>query len=81
MLTETKKVIDNAYEIISIQAMTLLQAVDYLQCHQKMSPKTKAVYNALRNVFPKFVEDSPLYKDLAKIRTWLEANTPETVYG
>jgi histidine ammonia-lyase len=77
----TKKVIDNAYEIISIQAMTLLQAVDYLQCHQKMSPKTKAVYNALRNVFPKFVEDSPLYKDLAKIRTWLEANTPETVYG
>lgn len=77
----TKKVIDNAYEVVAIQAMTLLQAVDYLECQEKMSPKTKAVYDALRNIFPKFVEDSPLYKSLAKVRTWLEANAPATIYG
>ena len=76
----TKKVIDNAYEVISIQAMTLLQAVDYLSCQDKMSPKTKAVYEALRVIFPKFVEDGPLYRSLAKVRGWLEANTPESVY-
>lgn len=77
----TRKVIDNAFEVISIQAMTLLQAVDYLDCAGKMSPKTKAVYDALRAIFPKFVEDAPLYKSLAKVRTWLEANNVETVYG
>ena len=52
--------IDNAYEIIAIQAMTLLQAVDYLDCREKMSSKTKAVYDALRLIFPKFIEDGPL---------------------
>lgn len=75
----TQKVIDNTYEIISIQAMTLLQAVDYLSCQDKMAPKTKAVYEALRNVFPKFIEDAPLYKSLAKVKNWLEANEPSFV--
>ncbi|MFT4092147.1 MAG: aromatic amino acid ammonia-lyase [Niabella sp.] len=74
-----KKVIDNAYEVLAIQAMTLLQAVDYLNCQDQMAPRTKAVYEALRNIFPKFVEDRPLYKSLAKVRGWLEANAPETV--
>lgn len=77
----TKKVIDNAYEVVAIQAMTLLQAVDYLACQEKMSHRTKAVYEALRAIFPKFVEDGPLYRSLAKVRSWLEANTPESVYG
>lgn len=70
----TKKVIDNAYEVLSIQAMTLLQGVDYLNCQDQMSSKTKAIYDALRSIFPKFIEDSPMYKSLAKMRTWLEAN-------
>lgn len=76
----TKKVIDNAYEVVAIQAMSLLQAVDYLECHERMAVKTKAIYDALRNIFPKFIEDSPLYKDLAKVKTWLEANAPGNVY-
>lgn len=75
----TKKVIDNAYEVLSIQAMALLQGVDYLQCQSSMAPKTKAVYEALRLLFPKFVEDGPLYRSLAKVRTWIEANDPSTI--
>ena len=70
----TKKVIDNAYEVLAIQAMTLLQGVDYLNCQDLMSSKTRALYNSLRNIFPKFIEDSPIYKSLAKMRSWLEAN-------
>jgi len=70
----TKKVIDNAYEVLAIQAMTLLQGVDYLNCQDLMSSKTRALYNSLRNIFPKFIEDSPMYKSLAKMRSWLEAN-------
>jgi len=72
----TKKVIDNAYEVLSIQAMTLLQAVDYLNCQKQMAPKTRAIYEALRMVFPKFVEDGPLYRSLAKVRNWIEINNP-----
>jgi histidine ammonia-lyase len=71
-----KKVISNAYEVLSIQAMTLLQAIDYLDCQDKMATKTISVYKALREIFPKFVDDAPLYKELARIKTFLENNNP-----
>ena len=71
-----KKVIENSYEVLAIQAMTLLQAVDFLACQDKMAPKTKAVYDGLRKVFPKFVEDAPLYKPLAAVREWLKETQP-----
>ena len=60
----TKKVIDNTFEVIAIQMMTVLQAVDYLECQNRLSPQTKAVYDDLRNIFPKFIGDAPKYKDL-----------------
>lgn len=71
-----KKVIDNSFEVLAIQAMTLLQAVDYLECRNKMASKTKAVYHALRKIFPKFVEDAPLYKSLATVREFLKTTEP-----
>lgn len=71
-----KMVIDNSYEVLAIQAMTLLQAIDYLECQDKMASKTKAVYSALRNIFPKFIEDGPLYKSLATVREFLKATEP-----
>lgn len=71
-----KMVIENAYEVLAIQAMTLLQGVDFLECQGKMSFKTKAVYNALRKVFPKFIEDAPLYKSLATVREFLRSSHP-----
>jgi histidine ammonia-lyase len=72
----TKTVIDNAYEVLAIQAMTLLQAIDFLKCQDKMAFKTKAAYSALRKIFPKFVEDAPLYQSLATVRDWLKNTQP-----
>ncbi|MFT3904413.1 MAG: aromatic amino acid ammonia-lyase [Niabella sp.] len=71
-----RKVIDNAYEVLAIQAMTILQGIDFLQCHDLMAPKTKAVYDKLRALFPKFVQDGPLYKSLATVRDWFRQNNP-----
>lgn len=75
-----RKVISNAYEVLAIQAMTLAQAVDYLNCQDIMAPKTKAVYNELRKIFPKFIEDYPLYTDLATVRDYLKNNSPVPNY-
>ncbi|HEX7757700.1 MAG TPA: aromatic amino acid ammonia-lyase [Niabella sp.] len=71
-----KKVIENAYEVLAIQAMTLLQAIDYLGRHDHMAAKTKTVYELLRREFPRFSKDYPLYKDLAKVRDFMKANQP-----
>lgn len=72
----TKKVIDNSFEVLSIQMMTLLQAIDFLECVPKLSSETLNVYTEIRKIFPKFIEDSPKYKDLEKIKKHFENADP-----
>jgi histidine ammonia-lyase len=68
----TKKVIDNSFEVLAIQMMTVLQAIDYLKCEPRLSTATRNVYKEIRKLFPKFVEDEPKYKDLERIRKYFE---------
>jgi histidine ammonia-lyase len=68
----TKRVIDNSFEVLAIQMMTVLQAIDYLKCVPRLSSETKKVYESVRKIFPKFVEDQPKYKDLGKIKRYFE---------
>jgi histidine ammonia-lyase len=72
----TKKVIDNSFEVLSIQMMTVLQAIDYLGCEAKLSTETLNVYTQIRKIFPKFIEDMPKYKDLEKIKKHFEQSEP-----
>jgi histidine ammonia-lyase len=72
----TKKVMDNSFEVLTIQAITLLQAIDYLECTGKLAPFTLAVYNTLRPLFPKFIEDNASYKEQKFIKNFLEKNEP-----
>jgi histidine ammonia-lyase len=72
----TKKVIDNSFAVLGIQLMTILQAIDYLNCQDKLSPHTLALYNEVRDIFPKFIEDEPKYKVMEKVRIFLETNHP-----
>ena len=68
----TKKIIDNCFEVLSIQMMTVLQAVDYLECSSRMSSETTKVYSTIRNIFPKFIEDEPKYKDMLNVKNYFE---------
>jgi histidine ammonia-lyase len=72
----TKKVIDNTFEVLSIQLMSLLQAVEYLDCQDRLSTVGKKLYDDARAIFPKFVEDQPRYKDIRNIRTFMETAEP-----
>jgi histidine ammonia-lyase len=70
----TKKVIDNSFEVLAIQLMTILQAIDYLECTDRLSRESRLLYDKTRAIFPKFVQDHPKYKDLANIRDFLESS-------
>jgi histidine ammonia-lyase len=72
----TKKVIDNSFDVLTIQAVTILQAIDYLKCQDKLSPATHTVYTAIRKIFPKFIEDAPRYEEQEKVKNWLLQNEP-----
>lgn len=67
----TSRVIDNAFSVLSIQIMTIAQAIDYLNCQDKLAPKTLALYKQVREIFPKFVEDAPRYKEMEKVKQFL----------
>jgi len=72
----TKKVIDNSFAVLGIQLMSILQAIDYLNCQERLSPHTLALYTEGRQLFPKFVEDQPKYKEMEKVRIFLETTHP-----
>lgn len=73
------RVIENTFEVLAIQVMTILQAVDYLGCQERLSTFSHRIYEEVRAIFPKFIEDSPRYKDIQKIKEYLIQQVPVTV--
>ena len=57
----TKRVIENSFQVLAIEAVAMVQAVDYLQIADLLSVKTRELYDRVRRVVPLFVEDNPLY--------------------
>ncbi len=70
----TQKVIDNSFQILSIEVLSLLQAVDALAVQDKLSPINRQYYNKLRELVPVFKEDNKRYPDLNKINNYLKSN-------
>lgn len=75
----TKKVIENSYQVLAIEFMALLQAIDYLKISDKLSFETHSVYNDLRKLFPKFESDYPIYKDIEKVISFLSSTHKENI--
>jgi len=69
----TKRVIDNSFEVLGIHLMTILQAIDYLECKDRLSTISRTLYDEVRAIFPVFIEDAPKYKDLERVKTFLES--------
>ena len=72
----TKRVIDNSFQVLAIQMMSVLQAIDYIECVNRLSPVTKDVYTQIRKIFPKFVEDQPKYKEMEMVKQFFENSDP-----
>src|ERR1700744_2115858 len=46
----TRRVIENSFEVLAIQMMTVLQAIDHIGCAAELSPRTKFFYDELRAI-------------------------------
>jgi len=66
-----KKVIENGYQVAAIELISIIQAIDYLGFQDKMSSFNLAIYQELRKIVPKFIEDTPKYNDIKNIRDYL----------
>ena len=74
-----RRVIDNAYQVMAVYMIGLAQAVDCLKIEDKLAPKTKALYQDIRQLVPVFVEDTPKYIDIATIINYLKTKKIEPI--
>ncbi|MCU5746450.1 histidine ammonia-lyase [Staphylococcus sp. SQ8-PEA] len=65
------KIVENARRVLAIESIIALQAVEY-QGIDKLSPKTRVKYDALRNIVPSITEDRPFHKDIEAVATYLK---------
>lgn len=67
----SKKVIENAFEVLAIELVTIVQAIEYLKVHDKVSSATSKMYTEIRHLIPVFKEDVVLYPYLEEIKKFL----------
>ncbi|MES2590646.1 MAG: aromatic amino acid ammonia-lyase [Bacteroidota bacterium] len=67
-----QKVIFNTYEVIAIEFLAIIQAIDYLKIQDKVSAKALNFYSDLRNLVKVFDKDTIKYKEQAKIINYLK---------
>ena len=67
-----KTVIENSFQVMAIHFMALVQAVDCLKIQGKLAPKTRALYDEIREFIPVFSDDKPKYKEIEQIIDFLK---------
>jgi len=67
----TSKVIENSFEVLAIELITIVQAIDYLGQKDKISSVTKKWYDDVRNIIPEFKEDQVMYPFVQKVKDYL----------
>lgn len=68
-----RKVIDNAFEVLTIEAITIVQAIEYLGFQDKISSATKELYDEIRKIIPAFSSDMVMYPYLENVKNYLKS--------
>lgn len=68
-----RKVIENAFEVLAIEAITIVQAIEYLGFQNEVSSSTKELYGAIRKIIPAFSDDMVMYPYLEEVKKYLKA--------
>lgn len=72
----TKKVIQNAHEVLAIELIALVQAVYLIEDEQKLSSVSKTQLNALQKIIPPFHGDEAKFPYIPQIINYLKTNQP-----
>lgn len=75
----TARVIENTFEVLSVHALAIAEAVDCLEKSDKLSAKTKELYSGIRSAAQKIESDLPRYKELRRIKEYLKSNHPQVI--
>lgn len=65
------KVIENAFEVLAIELITIVQAIDALNYKNEISSVTRKMYDDIRIIVPEFKEDQIMYPIVQKVKEYL----------
>lgn len=69
-----RQVIENVWQILSIQYIALAQATDCLDIKDSLCKTSRKVYDEVRKIQPVILEDTPFYKEIAAVGEYLKAH-------
>lgn len=69
------RVIQNTFEVLSVHALAIAEAIDSLQLAEQLSPKPKIFYHGIRKIAPVIKKDVPQFSTLTAIQTFLKNET------
>ncbi len=70
----TKTVIENTYEVLAIELMTIVQALEYLDFGNKLSSRTQHLVDNIKNIVPSFTKDYVTYPFVQEVKDFLKNN-------
>lgn len=65
-------VIENTFEVLAIELITIIQAIEFVKCQDKLSTASKKMYDDLRAIVPVFAEDMVMYPYVQKVKEFLK---------
>ncbi len=75
----TARVIENAFEVLSVHALAIAEAIDSLDMSERLSEKPKTFYTEIRKLTARIHIDEAKFKALKDIKIYLKGNSPEVV--
>ena len=73
----TKKVIDNTFQVMAIEAVAIAQGVDSLGVKSKMSVAGQRFYDTVRKHVASFEDDQPRSEQLTSLSEFFHENDPQ----
>ncbi len=69
-----RTVIENTFQVLAIEIMAIVQAVEYLKIRQQLSPFSQTILSKIQELSPAFVEDVPKYSNIHRLVDFLRKN-------
>lgn len=67
----TAKVIENSFEVLAIELITIVQAIDALDFNENVSSVSRKMYDEVREIIPTFSDDQVMYPYVQKVKEYL----------
>jgi histidine ammonia-lyase len=74
-----RRVIENTYEVLAVEFLSLAYAVQYLGFEEQLSSNARHYFSEIKRIVKITPHDTVKYKDLKSIKEYLESNRPNVI--